>query len=129
MSGPALPVGTAATLTPVLFVALLLGSLCAAGGTFLIKTGATGNVTFAEFVNIRVLSGLALYGLGSAVWIFCMSRAPLSVVYPFTALTFVLVMLSAYTFLGERPGTAEMVGAGLILCGIASIAWGAMSWS
>lgn len=129
MTGVALPNATAASLTPALLAALLLGSFCAAGGTFLIKTGATGNVTVAEFVNIRVLSGLALYALGSGVWIYCMSRAPLSVVYPFTALTFVLVTLSAYVFLGERVGTAELVGAALIVCGIGSIAWGAMSWS
>ena len=56
-------------------------------------------------------------------------RAPLSVVYPFTALTFVMVTLSAYVFLGERPSTADIVGAVLIVSGIGSIAWGAMSWS
>jgi undecaprenyl phosphate-alpha-L-ara4N flippase subunit ArnE len=127
MTDAALPNATAASLTPALLAALLLGSFCAAGGTFLIKTGATGNLAIAEFVNARVLSGLSLYALGSGSWIYCMSRAPLSVVYPFTALTFVLVTFSAYVFLGERLGTAELVGAALIVCGIGSIAWGAMS--
>ena len=129
MSGAVLPSGSAAVLTPALLAALLLGSLCAAGGTFLIKAGATGNAALAEFVNVRVLAGLALYALGSGMWIYCMSRAPLSVVYSFTAFTFVLVTLSAYVFFGERPGTPELIGAALIVCGIGSIAWGAMSWS
>ena len=129
MSASLDPSSTASSLTPALLAALLIGSFCAAGGTFLIKTGATGNTALAEFVNIRVGSGLALYALGSGVWIYCMSRAPLSVVYPFTALTFVMVTLSAYVFLGERPSTADVVGAVLIVSGIGSIAWGAMSWS
>lgn len=129
MNDAALTSGTTATLTPILFCALMLGSFCAAGGTLLIKTGVTGSITLADFINIRILTGLLLYVVGSGVWMYCMSRAPLSVVYSFTALTFVLVMISAYAFLGERPGTAGTVGAALILGGIASIAWGATSWS
>ena len=108
-------------------LALLLGSLCATAGAFLLKLGANGNTALLEFFNLRIVFGLALYVLGSAFWIYCMSRAPLSVVYPFNALTFVLVVMLAYVFLGERPTTAMLLGSALILSGIGCFAVGAMS--
>ncbi len=113
-------------LTLSVLAALIAGSLCAAAGTFLLKLGATGNFGLIAFINPRILSGLALYGLGSILWIYGMSRAPLSVVYPFNALTFVIVIASAYMFLGERVTLAGLCGSGLILTGIGCIAWGNM---
>lgn len=114
-------------MTIVVLMALILGSVCAAAGTFLLKLGASGNTGLVEFLNLRILSGLVLYGLGSASWIYCMARAPLNVVYPFTALTFVLVAILAYVFLGERLTTASLCGSALILLGIGCFAVGAMS--
>lgn len=108
------------------FLALLAGSLCAAGGTFLLKLGAMNGTGLMDFVNFKIFAGLALYGLGSATWIYCMSRAPLSLVYPFNALTFVLVMVSAFVLLGERPSPANVGGSLLILSGIGCIALGAL---
>jgi drug/metabolite transporter (DMT)-like permease len=110
-----------------LFLALLAGSLCAAGGTFLLKLGAMNGTGLMDFVNLKIFAGLALYGLGSATWIYCMSRAPLSMVYPFNALTFVLVMISAFVLLGEKPSLASVGGSLLILSGIGWIALGAMA--
>jgi drug/metabolite transporter (DMT)-like permease len=128
MNTQAIPVAADGSgLTTAVFMALVIGSLCAAGGTFLLKLGATGNVGLLAFINLRIVSGLALYGLGSASWIYGMSRAPLSVVYPFNALTFVLVTVSACVFLGERPTTASLCGSALILSGIGCIAVGNLS--
>lgn len=114
-------------MTLAVFFALLAGSLCAAGGTFLLKLGATGGSGLLDFVNFKVAAGLALYALGSGTWIYCMSRAPLSLVYPFNALTFVLVMISAFVILGERPSSANIGGSLLILSGIGWIALGALA--
>ncbi|MDN7907546.1 hypothetical protein QZM18_26010 [Burkholderia diffusa] len=36
------------------------------------------------------------------LWIFALSKAGLTVVYPFTALMFVLVFLAGIVFFGER---------------------------
>jgi drug/metabolite transporter (DMT)-like permease len=111
---------------PVL-VALVAGSLCAAGGTFLLKLGANGATALFDYFNMRVFAGFALYGIGSAAWIFAMSRAPLSVVYPFNALTFILVMAAGMAVLGERPGPAVIAGSLMILGGIGCIAIGSLA--
>lgn len=111
-------------ISAAVLAALIFGSVCAATGTFLLKVGATGHVQLIEFLNMRLIGGLVLYGLGSACWIFGMSRAPLTVVYPFTAMTFVLVIAAGYLFLGERVTFAGVGGSALILSGIGFIIWG-----
>jgi drug/metabolite transporter (DMT)-like permease len=45
--------------------------------------------------NPFVFSGLALYIISTIVWLIALSKTTLSFVFPFTALIFVLVMLSA----------------------------------
>lgn len=108
-------------------VALIAGSMCAAAGTVLLKLGSSGCVALLDFVNGRMIGGLLLYGIGSASWIYAMSRAPLSLVYPFTALTFVLVMLAGILLMKEEATLAMLGGSALILAGIGWIAVGAMS--
>lgn len=106
------------------FMLLIGGALFAASGTLMLKTGATGRTEILEFINIYVFVGLSLYGLGSVLWIFAMSREPLSVVYPFTALSFVLVLLGAVLFQGERPSLLNLVGVVIVLVGIGFVMWG-----
>lgn len=106
------------------FLTLIGGSLCAASGTLLLKAGAVGRTELLQFVNLYVIAGLGLYGLGSAMWIFGMSKEPLTVVYPFTALSFILVLLGAVVFQGERPSLLNIVGVVVVLAGIGLVVWG-----
>lgn len=120
---PAGPPSSALSLDVI--IALILGSACAAGGTVLLKMGATGNASLVDYANVRLASGLGFYATGSALWIFAMARAPLSLVYPFNALTFVLVMTASVLLFGERPTPTMIGGSGLILSGIACLTFGA----
>jgi drug/metabolite transporter (DMT)-like permease len=52
-----------------------------------------------------------------------MSRQPLSIVYPFTALSLVLVLLGAVVFQGERPSLINMLGILVVLAGIGLVVW------
>jgi undecaprenyl phosphate-alpha-L-ara4N flippase subunit ArnE len=103
---------------------LIGGSCCAAAGTLLLKAGAAGRDELLEFINIYVVVGLALYALGSAMWLFSLSSEPLTVVYPFTALSFVLVLLGAVVFQGERPSLINLAGVLVVLAGIGLVVWG-----
>lgn len=105
-------------------MALLGGALLAAAGTLMLKLGASGRTEVLEFANWQIVAGLALYGLGSGLWIYCMSREPLSVVYPFTALSFVLVLGGAVVFQGERPSLINLAGVAVVIAGIGLIVWG-----
>jgi drug/metabolite transporter (DMT)-like permease len=103
--------------TPV--IAWLLGGvILAALGQVLFKLGATGRVAVADFLNIEIAGGLLCYGVGTALWIVALSKAPLTVVYPFTALTFVIVYVAGVAFLGEATSTRSMVGVVLVLAGL-----------
>lgn len=106
-------------------LALLIGgSLCAAGGTLMLKLGASGRTELVQFANPGIFFGLLLYALGSGMWVLSMAREPLSVVYPFTALTFVLVLLGAVVFQGERPSPVNLAGIAIVLVGIGLVVWG-----
>jgi undecaprenyl phosphate-alpha-L-ara4N flippase subunit ArnE len=107
-----------------ILLTLIGGSLCAATGTLMLKAGAVGRTELLQFLNIYILVGLGLYGLGSGLWIFGMSREPLSVVYPFTALSFVLVLAGAIVFQGERPSLMNVIGVIVVLVGIGLVVWG-----
>lgn len=101
-----------------ILLSLLAGTLCAAAGQILFKVGATGRESLWSFLNVWIISGLFLYGVGTLFWIFSLSRVPLTVVYPFTALTFVLVYLGGVLILGEHTSLRAIAGVFLVLGGL-----------
>jgi drug/metabolite transporter (DMT)-like permease len=102
-------------------VLVLIGSLLAAAGQIFLKIGADGAVRLTDYMNARLAIGFALYGLGSIVWVMALARLPLSRVYPFTMLTFVLVYLGSFALLGERITGQVLAGAFLVLAGLVLI--------
>ena len=101
------------------FLALALsGAVLAALGQVSFKYGADGRVALLDFVNTWILLGLALYGAGTVCWILALSAVPLTVLYPFTVLTFVLVNFLAVALLRERLSAQGIAGTGLVLLGL-----------
>jgi drug/metabolite transporter (DMT)-like permease len=100
---------------------LVAGCVFGAGGQVLLKLGATGAASLRDYANLRVLSGLTCYGFGAALWLGALTHLPLTRVYPFTMLTFVLVYLASVWLLGERLTTATLVGVFLVLSGLVVI--------
>jgi drug/metabolite transporter (DMT)-like permease len=98
--------------------ALVGGAICAAAGQLLFAAGARGRTELVSFVNISIMTGLGLYGLGTILWIYSLSRAQLVQVYPFTVLTFVLIYVSAILLLGERLSVPGFCGIILVLVGL-----------
>jgi drug/metabolite transporter (DMT)-like permease len=101
---------------------VVLGSLLAAAGQIFLKLGATGATTFTDYVNPRLGIGFGLYAIGSVLWVIALSRLPLSRVYPFTVLTFVIVYVASFALLGERISGTVVAGALLVLAGLVVIA-------
>jgi drug/metabolite transporter (DMT)-like permease len=97
---------------------LLSASLSAAGGQLLFRMGAQNHTQLREFFNAPIGLGLLLYALGTALWIYALSRERLVSVYAFTALTFVLVYLAGWGLLGESVSARGALGIGLILGGL-----------
>lgn len=97
---------------------LVLGSVLGAVGQILLKVGADRATSLTDYANLRILVGLGCYALGAVFWLLALARLPLSKVYPFTILTFVLVYIASVYVLGERISGALAVGVGLVFSGL-----------
>ena len=102
----------------MIYAVLLTGTLLAAVGQVAFKLGATGRESLMAFFNAWILLGLICYGIGVVLWIFALSKASLTLVYPFTALTFVLVYTAGVFLFGEAISWPQILGVGLVLAGL-----------
>jgi len=110
-------------------VLLLLSVLSASSGQVLFKKGVlmTGEVTLKSSIIGELLklvfqpvvfSGLILYVISTVLWLLALSKTTLNFAYPFTALTFILVMLSSRVIFFESIPTLRYFGIALIILGI-----------
>lgn len=74
------------------------------------------------FTNIPILSGFVLYALSAVVWIFALSRVPLSIAYPMVALSYVLVVFLSWLLFHEPVSAMRILGLALIMVGVIIIA-------
>jgi len=65
-----------------------------------------------------LMLALAIYGFGTIVWIYVLRHVPLTVAYPFMALTFCAVPLLAWLLLGETLNIRYYLGTIFIVIGL-----------
>lgn len=65
-----------------------------------------------------VLGGLALYGVGTVVWLRALARTELSQAYPFVGLGFVLTAALGYLLFNEALGPSRLLGTALVIAGV-----------
>ena len=108
-------------------VSALVAVVFAAGGQILLKLGLGGSSMHAEpslasllhkVSSPTIIFGLLAYALSMVCWLFALQRTNLSVLYPFTALTYVLVMLASYSVLNESLSPVRIAGILLVLVGL-----------
>lgn len=75
-----------------------------------------------SLLNPWILSALGAAFAASLFWMLALKKLPLSTAYPFTATSFVLVLLCAALFLGETITAGKLMGTLLIVSGIVVIA-------
>lgn len=106
---------------------ILIGIICASLGQVFWKLGmnAVGTIDnfsisaiISIFLNPLVLLGLSLYGLSAIFWLIALSQKDLSYVYPFIALTFIIVLLFSKFLLHENVGVYRIVGTLIIIAGL-----------
>lgn len=99
--------------------------LLAAGQLLFKKVGLILRAPSPDAAMLRVLSAptlyaaLALYGAATFLWIWILSRVPLSRAYPYVALGVVLVPAASMFVFGERMKPVFWLGAAFIVAGIA----------
>ncbi|NRP72034.1 putative 4-amino-4-deoxy-L-arabinose-phosphoundecaprenol flippase subunit ArnE [Ensifer psoraleae] len=115
---------TAFNLAPAVWFGLIFTPILISTGQILFKltSSETGGFDFRSLAalvsNPILLTALALYGLGTIIWIFTLRSVPLTLAYSFMALTFCFVPLFAAFFLGETLTIRYAAGAALIIGGM-----------
>lgn len=114
----------------IFLVALLLG----AAGQLCMKT-ALNNYTAAHgeltgmggllraMLTVGVVIGLSLFVVSSMLYLFCMSKIQLSVLYPMVALNYVFVTILAAVFLREHIPPLRIVALMVIIGGVSLMAF------
>jgi drug/metabolite transporter (DMT)-like permease len=74
------------------------------------------------FLNPYIIIGTLLYGSSVFFWLYVISKVELSFAYPFLALTYVLVILSAWLVLGETIPIMRWIGLFVICVGVILVA-------
>ena len=100
--------------------ALALSVLLCGSAHLLLRHGAT-ELSVNLLPNWRLALGLATYGCGTLLWLHCLSKLDLAVAFPASAVQLVLVLAGAHWLLGEVISVWQMVGAAVILIGIAML--------
>lgn len=107
----------------------LLAVLCVAliaTGQVLFKYSAgaleVSRTLFDRRVGGILLAALVIYAAATLLWIFLLRSVPLGRLYPYMALSFVLVALASWLLLGERLVFGQIAGLGLIVAGLLVIA-------
>ena len=75
-------------------------------------------IIFAAFLEPLVVSGLACAVLAAVFWFPAVARLPISIAYPFMALSIVLVLALAPICFGERVTLNQWIGVILVTCGL-----------
>ena len=103
-------------------IGALVCVLCIALGQVLFRASAlalneSGNY-YDSKVIVLLVSAFGLYAATCVGWVLILQKTELGKIYPFMALTFVLVPLASYMVFGERFTGQYYIGVFFILSGI-----------
>lgn len=85
-------------------------------------SGAIPSVLLAFLQSPAVLAGLAMYGVGTLIWLSVLARLDLSLAYPFVGLSFVLTAILGHFIFHEAFNPARVLGTALVIAGVVLVA-------
>jgi len=102
--------------------ATLVGSF----GPILLKKASSKKLSSISSLmkNYHLFGGVALYAVGTILFIPALKGGDLSILYPFVALTYIWVSLLSVKFLGEKMNKVKWSGIALIIIGVSFIGLG-----
>ena len=105
---------------------VILATFVGAFGPILLKKASSKSLSKINslMTNYPLFGGVALYAIGTILFIPALKGGDLSVLYPFVALTYVWVSLLSVKFLGEKMNRFKWIGIALIIIGVTFIGIG-----
>lgn len=120
-------------LTPFnLFLVVSSVSIAACGQLLLrhgmrLATATPGRLAANAATSLWVWGGLAVFGVSAILWLWALSRVPLSIAYPFNALGFIGILTASAVVLGEHVSLQTWIGCLLVVGGLLLVVTGATS--
>ncbi len=74
------------------------------------------------FLSPLIVGGLALYGSGTLLWLFCLRHLDLSLAYPLGTLQYAFIFFGAWFFFDENLSLLRITGTAIIVLGVIVIA-------
>lgn len=105
---------------------VILATLIGAFGPILLKKASSkrlSNLT-SIITNYPLFGGVALYAIGTVLFIPALKGGELSVLYPFVALAYIWVSFLSVKFLNEKMNKYKWIGIALIIIGVTFIGFG-----
>jgi multidrug transporter EmrE-like cation transporter len=110
---------------------LIASVLLAACGHLMIKHGLNTVPAFSQtslaarileyLLTPWVIAGLAVYGVGTLLWIVVASKRDISYLYPITALNYVLITVGGMWLFGEAVSARRWLGILVVMTGVAAL--------
>lgn len=101
-----------------------LNTCLMATGQMMFKAGSAGKSIgsildiIQLFFTPIVFIALCLYAATTGLWLYILSRTPMSHAYPIQALAFPIVLLASMFFFHEQVTPIKWVGIAVIVCGV-----------
>ena len=120
-------------MTIINFLLILVNTLILVSGQFLWKIGLLQRETSFQnlqdiislFLSPYILSGLSLYGAATVLWLFILTKVPLSIAYPIQSLAYIFAVFGAFFIFNEPLTVAKIVGVLFIMLGVSFIGFSA----
>ena len=105
---------------------VILATFVGAFGPILLKKASAKRLSKLSslMTNYHLFGGVALYAIGTLLFIPALKGGDLSVLYPFVALAYIWVSLLSVKFLGEKMNKFKWIGIILIIVGVTFIGVG-----
>jgi drug/metabolite transporter (DMT)-like permease len=85
-------------------------------------SGSIPSALLAFALSPAIIAGLAMYGVGTLIWLNILSRMDLSQAYPFVGLSFLLTALLGYFLFHEPFHPGRIAGTALVIAGVILVA-------
>lgn len=122
MNAKTLSLMLASVLLSALAQIVLKAGMSSRGVQTALATASRFETAWVVGTNPYVIGGLAMYGLGAALWLLVLARLDVSLAYPFVALGFVVTMAFGIIFLGEAVSGLRVAGTLMVAVGVFLIA-------
>ncbi|PUB05907.1 EamA family transporter [Paenisporosarcina sp. OV554] len=111
------------------YLLILLNTMILVSGQFLWKFGMMNKEnsfsSLGEIIKLMfspyIVTGLTMYGFATILWLFILTRVPLSVAYPLQSLAYVFAVFGAFFIFNEPLSFMKIVGVLMIIIGVSFI--------